>query len=167
MAKSATANAIRAMIMYPVLLLPNPTTPIFLNKKHVAEPVITSDYDLLKILVSHAEKKLTSLQQEKGFSGIVRQSILNLVKPPFPKIEQVAANLNISIRTLQRRLKEEGMTYKNVMEGLKEQLAIDYLQKENLSIKEIAYLLDYAEASSFIRSFKRWKGKSPSEWRKT
>ena len=67
----------------------------------------------------------------------------------------LAANLNLSVRTLQRRLKEEGLTYKNVLDELKLQFALDYLKNEALSIKEIAYLLDYAEPSSFIRGFKQ------------
>lgn len=142
-----------------------PTTSIFLNKKQVAEPVITSDFDLLRILVSHAEKKLLGLKKEHGFSTIVRQAIFNLVKPQFPTIEQVASNLNISVRTLQRRLKEEGLTYQGVIESLKHQLAIDYLKNKNLSIIEIAYLLDYSDGSSFNRAFKKWERTTPTEWR--
>ena len=142
-----------------------PTTSIFLNKKHVAEPVVTSDFDLLQILVRHAENKLAQMEKESGFATIVRQSILNLVKPQFPTIEQVASNLNISARTLQRRLKEEGLTYQKVIDSLKHQLAIDYLNNINLPIKEIAYLLDYANGSSFNRAFKKWEGIGPAEWR--
>ena len=143
-----------------------PTTSIFLDKKHVAEKVITSDYQLLQILVRHAEEKLARIKTEAGFSSIVRQSIFNLVRPQFPTIEQVAANLNISVRTLQRRLKEEGKTYQGILEDLKHQLALDYLRNKNQSIKEIAYLLSYADTSPFIRSFKRWEGVSPAEYRK-
>ena len=51
------------------------------------------------------------------------------------------------------------------MDELRKEFAIEYLKNKNTSIKEIAYLLDYAESSSFIRSFKRWTGKSPSEFR--
>ena len=140
-------------------------TALYLDKKQVAEPVITSDYRLLQILVQYAEKKLMNLQKESGFASVVRQSIINLVKPQFPTIEQVSANLNMSKRTLQRRLKEEGLSFKTVLDELKRQFALDYLKNKNLSIKEIAYLLDYADASSFIRSFRRWEGKSPEVYR--
>ena len=87
------------------------------------------------------------------------------MKPQFPTIEQVAANLNLSVRTLQRRLKEEGLTYKIVLDELRKQFALDYIKNKELSVKEIAYLLDYAEPSSFIRTFKRWTGKSPNVYR--
>ena len=138
-----------------------------LNKKQVEEPIITSDYNLLRILVQYANEKLVALEQEQGFYTIVRQSILNLVKPQFPTIEQVAANLNISVRTLQRRLKAEDHTYKSVLDELRKGFALDYVKNKSLTIQEITYLLDYSEPSAFNRSFKRWTGKSPLEYRNT
>lgn len=141
-------------------------TAIYLDKRHVQEKVVTSDYRLLQLLVQYAQEKLAAIEGQLGFATIVKQSIINLVKPQFPTIEQVAANLNVSVRTLQRRLKEEGLTYKSVLDELRKEFAIEYLNNKNTSVKEIAYLLDYAESSSFIRSFKRWTGKSPSEFRR-
>lgn len=138
---------------------------LILDEKHVAEPIITSDFKLLRILVQHANEKLARIQEEQGFFGIVKQSILNLVKPQFPTIDQVASNLNISVRTLQRKLKAEGYTYKSMLNELRMQFALDYVKNKNLSIQEIAYLLDYSEPSAFNRSFKRWTGKSPLEYR--
>jgi len=138
-----------------------PSTAIYLDKQQVQDKVVTSDYRLLQLLIQYAKEKLAAMEGQVGFSTIVKQSIINLVKPQFPTIEQVAANLNLSVRTLQRRLKEENLTYKVVLEALKKQFALDYLKNKELSIKEITYLLDYAEPSSFIRSFKRWTGETP------
>lgn len=141
-----------------------PLTAIYFDKKQVQEKVVTSDYRLLQLLIQYAQEKLATMEGQLGFSTIVKQSIINLVKPQFPTIEQVAANLNLSVRTLQRRLKEENLTYKIVLEELKKQFALDYLKNINLSIKEVSYLLDYAEPSSFIRSFKRWTGETPKAY---
>jgi len=152
-------------ILHSPIRFGQPLTAIYFDKKQVQEKVVTSDYRLLQLLIHYAEEKLAAIAGTMGFATIVRNAILHLVKPQFPTIEQVAANLNISVRTLQRRLKEENFTYKNVLDDLKQQLAIDYLKNRQLSVKEIAYLLDYAEPSSFIRSFKRWTGKSPREYR--
>lgn len=142
-----------------------PLTALYLDKKIVAEKVVTSDYRLLQLLIQYAEEKLASMQDDSGFATVVKQSIINLVKPQFPTIEQVAANLNLSVRTLQRKLKEENYTYKTVLDELRKQFALEFLKNKDLSIKEIAYLLDYSEPSSFIRSFKRWTGKSPTVYR--
>lgn len=143
-----------------------PYTALYLDKKQVAESIVTSDYHLLQILVDYANKKLETVTQKEGFAAIVKQSIINLVKPQFPTIEQVAANLNMSKRTLQRKLKAEGLTYKSVLDELRRQFALDYLKNKTLSVKEIAYLLDYGDASSFVRSFRRWEGLSPERYRK-
>ncbi|MCC6460692.1 MAG: AraC family transcriptional regulator [Saprospiraceae bacterium] len=142
------------------------TTAIWLDKSQVAQPVITSDFDLLRVLVRHAEEKLALMQQDTGFVSVVQQSILHLVRPQFPGIEQVAANLNLSVRSLQRRLQEAGQSFQSVLDTLRHRFALDYLRREHLSVKEIAYLLDYADVSSFIRSFKRWEGRSPADWRR-
>jgi AraC-like DNA-binding protein len=138
---------------------------ILLRKEHVEQKVITADYELLRILVMHAEEKSRKLDKDHRFSAIVKQSVIQLVKPEFPKIEKVALHLNISPRTLQRRLKAEGQTYQSLTDELKKEFAISYLQRQELSISEIAYLLNYADNSTFTRSFKRWTGQSPQAYR--
>jgi AraC-like DNA-binding protein len=142
-------------------------TAIHLNKAHVEMPIVSSDYDLLRVLVGFAEQKIRDTQREAGFAATVKQSIINLVKPEFPTIDHVAANLNMSVRTLQRRLSDEGESYKSVIDNLRKHFATQYLQRADLSVKEIAYLLDYSDPSSFIRSFKRWHNTSPASYRKS
>ena len=134
-----------------------------LKKEHVEQPILSSDYQLLRILVEYAERKQRA--QQASIQAKVEQSVLNLLKPEFPGIIEVASHLNMSSRSLQRKLKLEGSSYSSVIEKIKRDLAMDYLERDDLSISEIAYLLDYAEASSFIRSFKRWTGLTPNAFR--
>ena len=138
---------------------------ILFNKAHVEDEVVTSNYNLLRILVAHAEEKSARINDEIGFASLVKQSVVNLVKPGFPTIEQVAGHLNVSARTLQRRLHEEGTTYKELIDELRKDFAISYLKRPDLSISEVAYLLSYADTSAFNRSFKRWTGKTPKMFR--
>jgi AraC-like DNA-binding protein len=140
---------------------------MFFKKEHIEEKVITSDYNLLRILVAHAQERISKINQTTGFSEQVKASVANLIKPEFPSIEQVARHLNVSVRTLQRRLSEEQHTFKEIIDGLRKDFAFSYLKKAELSINEIAYLLNYNDASSFIRSFKKWTDKTPNEFRKT
>ena len=142
-----------------------PRSGLLLEARQMDQKIVTSDYRLLQVLVQHAQTRLNQWNSQVDFFTLVRNSIVNMIKPQFPTIEQVATNLNISVRTLQRRLKEEGYTFKTVVEELKKQLALDYLTKERLTVKEIAFLLDYADASAFIRSFKRWMGMTPLEYK--
>ncbi|MEM6347407.1 MAG: AraC family transcriptional regulator ligand-binding domain-containing protein [Bacteroidota bacterium] len=129
------------------------------------QPIMSSDFDLLALLVGHAEKKLHEKEQEVSFASVVHRTILNLLKPQFPTIEEVAANLNQSVRTLQRKLKEEHTTFKAVLEDIKLELSKVYLGRPQLSIAEVSELLQYAEPSGFIRSFKRWTGQTPQQFR--
>ena len=139
---------------------------IYFNLHQIESPVVTSDYKLLRILVDHARDKLSEIENRSGIGDKVKQSIINLVRPQFPTIDQVANHLNISVRTLQRKLSEENLTYKGIIESLRKDFAVGYLKNYDLSIKEIAYLLNYNDASSFIRSFRRVTGKTPLEYRK-
>lgn len=139
---------------------------MWFEKWQVQQKVVTSDYHLLRILVAHAEERIAAMNQKAGFYQEVKFSVANLVKPALPTIDQVASHLNLSVRTLQRRLAEEGHTFKEIIASLRQEFALSYLKKPALSIDEIAYLLSYSDASAFIRSFKKWKGHTPNEYRK-
>lgn len=138
---------------------------ILLHPNQVEAPIMTADYQLLRLLVAHAQEKSAQWQQQHGFSSIVRQSMIQLVRPEFPTIEQVAQHLNLSLRTLQRRLSAEGLTYKQLLEEVRKDFALSYLRKPELSVSEVAYLLGYADTSAFSRAFKRWLHISPQQWR--
>ena len=82
-----------------------------------------------------------------------------------PTEENVARGLALSQRTLQRRLAAVGTTYGDVLDRMRHELALHHLRDAQLQISEIAYLLGFAEAASFNRAFRRWTGRTPSEYR--
>ena len=73
----------------------------------------------------------------------------------------VARSLNISLRSMQRKLKEEGTSFRRLVDETRRQLAEQYLKDSTLVVSEIAYLLGFAEVSSFSRAFRRWTGHAP------
>lgn len=79
-----------------------------------------------------------------------------------PDEAELASRLGTSLRNLQRRLAEEGTSYKDVLDDTRRQLARSYLADNRHSISEVAYLLGFRAASSFTRAFRRWEGVSPS-----
>ena len=72
--------------------------------------------------------------------------------------------LRVSTRTLQRRLPER-ITFQQLIDEARRELARHYLQHSSLELNETAYLLGYEDANSFFRAFQQWEGTSPGEWR--
>ena len=82
-----------------------------------------------------------------------------------PTVARGASELAVSGRTLQRRLREEGHSFAEVVETLRKEKAEALLRDKKLAIYEIGYLLGYSDATAFYRAFRRWYGKSPREYR--
>ena len=76
-------------------------------------------------------------------------------------MDRIARELGFSRQTLYRRLKEEGTTFERVLDALRRRLALLYIDREGLGVKQTAYRLGFSEPASFSRAFKRWTGRSP------
>jgi AraC-like DNA-binding protein len=79
----------------------------------------------------------------------------------------VARGLGMSVRTLQRRLEEEGLTFSDAVDRVREERARAWLLEPSLSLAEIASRLGFADLATFSRAFKRWTGKPPGTWRRS
>jgi AraC-like DNA-binding protein len=107
---------------------------------------------------------LQNLTQEQGLVDEVRKLIIN--KPgQVPTPVDIASQLNISYRTLRRRLGDEGTSFKQIHNEVRMELASEYIQQTNMTTQQIAFLLGYSEASNFHRAFRAWYGKTPGEYR--
>jgi AraC-like DNA-binding protein len=82
-----------------------------------------------------------------------------------PPIEDIAPQLALSSRTLQRRLSERGTTFAEVVERARRRLAERYLEDERLSLAEIGFLVGFSDPSNFHRAFRRWTGETPTTFR--
>ena len=80
-------------------------------------------------------------------------------------LEEVAEKLGLSSWSLQRRLREESISFTALVDNVRCEMATHYLQNRQLSISEMALLLGYSEVSAFSRAFRRWFGISPRQWR--
>lgn len=111
-------------------------------------------------------KHLADLKQA-DLSTRAQLAILEQLPSGNIKESDIAAELGLSSRTLQRRLLEEGLSFQGLLQETRQKLADQYIRDENLSISEIAYLLGFSEQANFTRAFKRWNGQSPSRFRAT
>jgi AraC-like DNA-binding protein len=105
-------------------------------------------------------------QFEKGnVSMRVRSQIIELLPAGQPTQRGVAASLGMSVRNLQRKLHDEGFSFTSLLEEVRRELALQYLNQRHRSIGEITYLLGFSEPSNFTRAFRRWSGTSPNAFR--
>lgn len=95
----------------------------------------------------------------------VRARIIEELPDGRPSQEVIAQTLNTSLRSLQRRLRDEDTSFKDLLSETQKELAMQYMRDTSRSIGEITYLLGFSEPSNFTRAFKRWTGKSPGEFR--
>lgn len=135
------------------------------KKEYLKNKIITANYEIQNLLI----EKISLLQNSSTLKGGLSKRIFNLLIANSYlfslSIESVAGNFNISVRTLQRQLKQEGVSYIQIVEEVRKSLAIHYMSNSTSSVKEISGVLGYAEPSGFVRAFKKWTGKTPITFR--
>lgn len=129
--------------------------------------ILMASPDLYAVLENHAARISDSLGKTDDWSNkgirVISRMVMQGVKPT---IDSVSKELAVSRRTLQANLKGEGTTFRNCLENVRRQTALDYLERPDLSICDVAFLLGYSEQSAFNHAFKRWTGKRPREFRR-
>lgn len=123
-----------------------------------------------KELAEFSDGVMTRYLELKTSSSIifkVRRIIVEHLSTGNVTVEKVAAELFMSKRKLQRLMQEEGTTFLQLINETRKDIAKQYVRDKDMDLTEIAFLLGFAEQSTFSRSFKRWTGTSPSVYRKT
>lgn len=113
------------------------------------------------VLSDRAEALLDSLKNTKTTKGRVESLLIPLLHTGEVSMERIAALLGLSRPTLYRKLKAEGVNYEKLLDDLRHEMALNYLNEEKTSVNETAYLVGFSDPSAFSRAFKRWTGKSP------
>ena len=131
-------------------------------------PIVGSDNYLNNLLLRYAEEALAKRPQKRAcLRSAVERVLPQLLPHAKASASNVAQKLALSTRTLSRRLRDEGVTFAEVLDETRIALAKRYLAEHDLPVSEIAWLLGYAEVSSFTHAFKRWTGKTPRQFRFT
>lgn len=135
-------------------------------KTELLDQTITgSDASMFSTLTSHADSLLLQGSNTRNTAWKVKSILPDALRKQAFRLEDVANKLNISTRTLQRKLSDSGYRYQALLDETRQQLAEMYLIENKLSMNEIAFLIGYQEQSSFNHAFKSWMGVSPSEYR--
>lgn len=125
-----------------------------------------TDPMLFSVLSGHARTLLDAQPPGPAIVERVRATIGAELRGGDPRLEAVARHLAMSPRTLQRRLSEHGVVFNDMLDTMRAGAARTYLAQRDIAATEIAYLLGFAEQSSFNRAFKRWTGQTPGEFRR-
>lgn len=135
------------------------------SKADIERPFLTHNPDLLAIVAPQLEAELAEQLAQKTLSEQAKGVLKRLLAGRRPGIQDVAKELRLSSRTLQRRLTEQGITFQRLLEDARRELARHYLLHSSLELNQTAYLLGYEDANSFFRAFHHWEGTSPGQWR--
>lgn len=137
---------------------------IRLRREVVDARLPTGDADLARASEQVILRRLAELDHNHMISRL-RAKLIVLLPAGEVSQEAAAAALNVSARTLQRRLEAEGSTFRRVVDETRRMLALDYLRESGYSLGEIGYLLGFSEQSNFNRAFRRWTGETPGTFR--
>lgn len=138
------------------------------RRADAALPLMTRNAELLDMLAPQFDIELKQhAQGEDSFIELVRGAIQQRLTGHRPVIDDIAHDLHLSPRTLQRRLQVSGSSFQKVLDEARRAMARYYLQNSVLDLAEAAYLLGYEDANSFTRAFRNWEGVPPRHWRET
>jgi len=141
------------------------TSRLVFAERDMHLPVRKGDETLAAYLSDYAEQVLRSLVSGDSMSERVRSAIWNTLSDGRPTLPRIASELDTPPRTLQRRLAEEGTSIQREVEEIRKGMAMALLRDRTISIDEVAFLLGYPEPSTLFRSFKRWTGMTPQQYR--
>ena len=153
------------------VLFNRPINEMVFDRSYLELPLTGGDPGLAAVLDRHADILLAELPKPGRLADRVRTLLgdgLQGVGSPTEAVslEKVARRLGMTGRTLQRRLKEEGASYKGILDDLRRRAAMRDLGNSRMAVGEIAYRLGFSDASAFNRAFKRWTGRMPKEYRR-
>jgi AraC-like DNA-binding protein len=135
-------------------------------RAYLDRPVESADPKLHVLISQHADALLAELPRAKTVSEHVRELISKALAGGAPGIDSVAHELTMSPRTLSHRLEQENTSFKQLVEEMRQRLALRYVAWSDLPLSEIAFLLGFSQSAAFHRAFKRWTRQTPLEYRR-
>lgn len=140
------------------------TNAIEFGSAHLDDPMPQANAHAAALAQAQCAQLLQDRRARAGVSGDVRDLLVGRLSDP-PDAGEVAEELHMSSRTLQRRLADEGTSFRLLLDEVRERLAEELLVVGGLPVTEVAHRLGYVEVSSFSQAFRRWKGLGPRAFR--
>ena len=143
-----------------------PRTQVRFDASFLATRLPMASSNAARVYRAQCEKLINAAAggEDEWVRNIRTQMLMFSARPL--SLEECAARLGVSPRTLRRRLEGRGMSYQGIVDDVRAGLARSYLESSRLSVETIAERLGFSEPTSFSRAFRRWTGMSPREFRK-
>jgi AraC-like DNA-binding protein len=141
------------------------TNALLFRPDVLARPMPARDLRLLAVMQTCLEQLGSQAADDDILLDRMRTAIRMKLPSGYPSFEDVAAELRAPAGAMHQDLQAAGLTYKDMVEDVRRDLALSYLRQRHLPFSEIAMLLGYSELSAFSRAFRRWTGASPRTYR--
>src|SRR5688572_22471660 len=128
-------------------------------------PFVTHNEELVTIIGAQLDSELKARNASVNVGDQVKDVLRRSLAGKRPTLRDVAGELGLSARSLQRRLTDAGITFQQLVEETRRELARHYLKQRAVELNEAAFLLGFEDANSFFRAFQGWEGILPGEWR--
>ena len=142
-----------------------PEDRFILPSEHLDHPLPSANPALLEVFEQHARAALPAIDTEHSRADEVVRVLTQKLKGSVPALHEVALEMSMSSRNLQRTLHEAGTSYQSLLDAARRDLAIRHLANPATSAGQVGFLLGFSEPSAFHRAFRRWTGKPPSAFR--
>ncbi|MCB1842763.1 MAG: AraC family transcriptional regulator ligand-binding domain-containing protein [Halioglobus sp.] len=143
-----------------------PLNAVTFSARHLDAELVRDENDLMEFLklapyylVIEPQASVMSITHQ------ISEILGNDFREEMPSFEELTGLLNMSARTLRRRLEKEGTSYQRIKDNARRDAAISMLSREGLTVSEVAELVGFSDPSAFHRSFKKWTGQSPGSYR--
>jgi AraC-like DNA-binding protein len=141
------------------------TNCLVFDRSFLNLPLIEPNENLLSFFELKAREMMASFAANETYTQKTTRIVIGEIRGALPTLEKVAQELKISPRTLQMHLKAEATSFIQIINEIRKDMAIHYLQSQSISMDEIAYILGFSESSAFHRAFKKWTFMTPGQFR--
>ncbi len=142
-----------------------PSTRIIFAAEVLDLPIRRSEAELRSFLAAAPANILVRYRDHSSLASRIKQHLRSLPAERWPDSETLAQALCMSASTLRRRLAEAGQPYQAIKDGLRQEMATEWLADASVSYGEIAERLGFADVSSFYKAFRKWTGINPGHYR--
>ncbi len=142
-----------------------PINRLVINASFLDKPVISAQPRLFAVIEEHLQHVIEGQDHELDLVNQVSNLVARELSNGVPTIDWVADQLAMTKRTLQRRLTDNDIGFSEIVDDVRRNMALQYVEKSGISLTEISFLLGYSHLSAFCRSFKRWTGTTPQNVR--